>query len=843
MNNKRKIVLIVTTFAMSSTVLGFALSPKKFFRITADPGYTCPLPGSFVELDDVIYEAASAGTTETANTYQFRGTVTRRVGDVAYVQRVSQEDHSLYGLRVEGCNSYANSLQAGNVVNFSGGKVFVYQGGIPTFKLTASNNAVVAYATNPTGYGPVTYHTLGDAIDDNSILSSGWYNGSTYQSYYFAASRLNKICNLVPNAAYTISGDVESRYLFLFNDASGSRDLYVMAKQDSGFLNTFFDARDAEKVMDITGYYQLYHDSSSTLSFLDLVDVNDAEVYIPIDDDTITSTTTATFYASADYTRNFAVYTVKNHDDVPYVEVANFYNNGVFLKQTNHETYKVTQLDSATEHQFIYRNSLFDFTVNSQTDVIAISSDPSHMAFEERPMESGLELIATGSETKYCKVDTVNSRVLGSGQNYSFDLSKYGLDIVEDANHKLYVPLQAMNLIFNDSIGYTMRYNGKDLYFSNFVDSGSSNYWSECAFGSTISSEYAEYNYGCLCLAIEDIYGLCGVRGVQNEGADALLSRLGYKTGLKSTNLDTYERNFIGFVGKWFFEGHSGAMLSDDMVSSDYLCPANKNSSTNWHNIYVNALQSNDRYVQFYGTEGSNIATYRANSGYDVGVRFYNDTAIIIFDEFVKADGIDSATKLSELNSHNYKYWHDYDTPLFFRKAFNEIDSHGGINNVIIDLTNNGGGRNDALVFVEAYMTSDPVHTSMNRLTGMTYDVHYDVDINYDGVIDSNDTYQGTYNFYLMTSQLSFSCGNYLPTTAYVNGYATLIGQRSGGGTCCVGFLTTAVGDMLRSSSNHFLGYWSSGSFHNNESGIPVTKNITDAQNFYSNQYLYNLIH
>ena len=224
-------------------------------------------------------------------------------------------------------------------------------------------------------------------------------------------------------------------------------------------------------------------------------------------------------------------------------------------------------------------------------------------------------------------------------------------------------------------------------------------------------------------------------------------------------------------------------------------------------------------------------------------MRFYNDTAIIIFDEFVKADGIDSATKLSELNSHNYKYWHDYDTPLFFRKAFNEIDSHGGINNIIIDLTNNGGGRNDALVFVEAYMTSDPVHTSMNRLTGMTYDVHYDVDINYDGVIDSNDTYQGTYNFYLMTSQLSFSCGNYLPTTAYVNGYATLIGQQSGGGTCCVGFLTTAVGDMLRSSSNHFLGYWSSGSFHNNESGIPVTKNITDAQNFYSNQYLYNLIH
>ena len=94
-----------------------------------------------------------------------------------------------------------------------------------------------------------------------------------------------------------------------------------------------------------------------------------------------------------------------------------------------------------------------------------------------------------------------------------------------------------------------------------------------------------------------------------------------------------------------------------------------------------------------------------------------------------------------------------------------------------------------------------------------------------------------------MTSQLSFSCGNYLPTTAYVNGYATLIGQRSGGGTCCVGFLTTAVGDMLRSSSNHFLGYWSNGSFHNNESGIPVTKNIADAQNFYNNQYLYSLIH
>ena len=191
MNKKRKIILITTTFAMSSTVLGFAFLPKKMFRINADAGYTCPLPGSFVELDDVITEARSAGTILTNNVYQFRGTVTRRVGDIAYVQRVNQSDHYLYGLRVEGVSTYANSLQEGNVVDFFGGQVYLYQG-VPSFKLTASTNATVKYSVNPTGYGPVVYQTYGEA-DENMYDSSyvNWSDGEKTATY--ACNRLVQI--------------------------------------------------------------------------------------------------------------------------------------------------------------------------------------------------------------------------------------------------------------------------------------------------------------------------------------------------------------------------------------------------------------------------------------------------------------------------------------------------------------------------------------------------------------------------------------------------------------------------------------------------------------------------
>ena len=843
-NKKRIIILSSVTLSVAALAIGFMPKTGILARVTADPGYTCPLPGSFVEIDDVITEAYYAWG-DTNNTYKFRGTVTRRVGDVAYVQRVNQTDKYLYGLRVTGVNTYANSLAVGNVVDFSGGKVKLYQG-VPTFELKASTNAQVVYATNPTGYDPVIYDDVPNLLAN--CQQSSYYNSSNaIISRIYASNRLLQIRGLHRYDTETLPNDEEGKTNYMCKDANDNI-INVTAPSSLGFANIFNQADGLNYTLTVTGIFKIHDDNANSLQILDLVDNHDA-VLVETDINVVTSSRTAKFvYRTTSGTGNlqFTIYNINGYNDVPYVEVADFYNKAVYTKLLRGSSYVVTKQSASTTHEYKYHNSYFDFTVNSDTDTIAIVSDSSHLAFEEQGMYNGLEILADGDEDmKYCQINTSSSHVYGNSNYYSFNLAKYNLDIVEDKDHDQYVPLQAMTLIFNDSVGYATRYNGQDLYI-NFalIDD---TFWNESTFGSTVSSEYAQYNYSCLCLALEDIYGLCEVRGVQNETADALITRLGYKNNLLSTNLNTYEIALMQFAGEWFFEGHSGAMLDNyGRVSNDYLCPANKNSSTNFHNYYGTKLfYYNDRGDQFYGTHGSAISDARSASGKGPGVTFSGDTAIIIFDGFEKqsgGEGTYSEDWLPYLDDFTYEELHEFDTPLMFRKAFNEIDAKGNINNVVIDLTNNGGGRNDALIYLEAYMTSDPVHTSYNRLTDTVYDVHYKMDINYDGVFDSNDTYEGRYNFYLMTSQQSFSCGNYLPATAKAKGYATLIGEQSGGGTCCVGYLSTAYGDLLRSSSNHFLGYWSGGQFHDVEEGIPVDQSY-NWEDFYDDAEINAFIH
>ena len=271
-------------------------------------------------------------------------------------------------------------------------------------------------------------------------------------------------------------------------------------------------------------------------------------------------------------------------------------------------------------------------------------------------------------------------------------------------------------------------------------------------------------------------------------------------------------------------------------------------SDANWNNLYYTGLLRNPRYQQFYVDNPITSSARQAKRGQGAGVTYYDDTAVITFDEFTKYSG-----DVFSVDLYSYDYEDsDPNTPdlqkmgseLLFLRAFEEIEDHGGIHIVVIDLALNGGGRNDVVPWLQAFMTDDPVHTSKFRISGQTFDIHYDFDLNQDGYFgQSDDTYQGQYDFYILTSRNSFSCGNYLPTTAYANGYATLIGERSGGGTCCVGNMTTAYGTLLRSSSNHFLGYWDEvgGEFHNNESGIPVQYSLAP-EDIFDNQKIDELI-
>ena len=102
---KKKMIALVSTAILSISAAGVFLLPEQMSGLLfANTDYTCDLPDGFVEISEVISDAIENNDSIVQNTKMFRGTVTRRNGDYAYVQRVDQSKGVPYGIKVIGLN-------------------------------------------------------------------------------------------------------------------------------------------------------------------------------------------------------------------------------------------------------------------------------------------------------------------------------------------------------------------------------------------------------------------------------------------------------------------------------------------------------------------------------------------------------------------------------------------------------------------------------------------------------------------------------------------------------------------------------------------------------------------
>lgn len=100
-----------------------------------------------------------------------------------------------------------------------------------------------------------------------------------------------------------------------------------------------------------------------------------------------------------------------------------------------------------------------------------------------------------------------------------------------------------------------------------------------------------------------------------------------------------------------------------------------------------------------------------------------------------------------------------------------------------------------SLVMNKSYLCYD------NPLTGQRSIVQYEVDRNFDGVFDNKDKdVKYDLNFAVLTSDVSFSCGNLFPSMLKDAG-VPVIGETSGGGSCAIQAMCTADGFCFQISS------------------------------------------
>ena len=206
-------------------------------------------------------------------------------------------------------------------------------------------------------------------------------------------------------------------------------------------------------------------------------------------------------------------------------------------------------------------------------------------------------------------------------------------------------------------------------------------------------------------------------------------------------------------------------------------------------------------------------------------VEIIGDTAFIYFERF--AESYKEASYYYRLPNENV---YNYSTFGLFYDAFAKIKKVPKVKKVVIDLSNNGGGEVGALTAVLGFLSPDgEVNLTYKHTLNQNYcSEWYHVDTNLDGKFDARDGFGGQYDFYILTSGFSYSCGNALPFFAQVDGLAKIIGEQPGGGDCAVAPFLDAYGHVARMSGWNKLGRMTNGKFVSDEHAVKVNHPFGD---------------
>ena len=169
--------------------------------------------------------------------------------------------------------------------------------------------------------------------------------------------------------------------------------------------------------------------------------------------------------------------------------------------------------------------------------------------------------------------------------------------------------------------------------------------------------------------------------------------------------------------------------------------------------------------------------------------------------------------------------------------ALNTIANNSDIKNVVFDITANTGGLLNVVPFIAGIATADPTMYLKDTVSGQVIEYHYTTLLNGD---PEPTTLSNKYNFYVMTSQYSFSCATALPTMLKGTN-VKIIGQKGAGGTCPVFKCNDACGSAFVMSGIFNIVYKSGNEFLDNEGGIPVDIEIAE-EDFYNFEKIVTLI-
>lgn len=519
--------------------------------------------------------------------------------------------------------------------------------------------------------------------------------------------------------------------------------------------------------------------------------------------------------------------------NVPYISVKKFYLEFFKTDLSMEHSFR-------TEYEYFYYtkyNEYLSFDVKKQTvKTNGIQSFDNHPDYK------------TTTGKLFIKYENSN---FTKREGSLFNLGDYDIKFYKRSN-EIYVPLTFLSDLSGGLSGYDISYNGKDIYVfdSEGLLGNATNYKT---FGdeylSVINNDEArpkdlvEYNYNELCFVFDKLRGntkqlIFGDDKLVSLGLNKLLETEHPK--IKEYLLSTNKLDYLEGLSS-LFSGLSDGGHTVLTASFDKLTNAKKRES---EPDFVSVASKTSEVSTEYSL---NLASYGLSRRIVLGddklnnYYFYDEdskTAVIGFNKFsLDFNGWDNFyNNLGEVPIQT-------DTYAFVRDKLYQAKLDGA-KNLVLDLTTNTGGSSYALEGILSLFNEGRGYINYNDVVAkfIEKDNHL-IDINLDGKWDEDDINEAksfNFNVGVLTSCVSFSCGNLLPSNMKELGYK-IIGEKSGGGSCAVSRDTTADGIPYVHSSFVCL---TNKNGDNIDGGVPVdfalAKTKVEGEDFYNCEAFYD---
>ena len=413
------------------------------------------------------------------------------------------------------------------------------------------------------------------------------------------------------------------------------------------------------------------------------------------------------------------------------------------------------------------------------------------------------------------------------GKEVSISTGDYNIDIISEGG-ECYVPLQTLSDVLMAFSYVNIYYNGEIAVIGPPEVFGRSD--SLTALGELYysvephdrSETMARFSYDELCLAMDTFYGLKESHDI--ESFDELADDTGLKPALTGTDPVQADAALYQLLELHLDDLHTAFRLSSPL----------------------SGISAGDRFPEELGEGQCSLRfekqayTYR-KAAMDVfqdhlpRYEEFGNTAFITFNHF---EGLPDEDYYKNPPTQDV---HDAIGVMLY--AYQQITRENSpIENVVLDLSLNQGGRATSAVYTLAAFLGTGSISIRNALSGSLVTGNYQVDMNLNGRIDDGDLGLTDRNLFCIESPICFSCGNLVTNELKHSNAVTLIGRTSGGGTCFVQSMSTAYGTCFQISGPIQMSFLKNGSFYNNDQGAEPDFILTKPSSFYDRQALAEFI-